>query len=165
MRDLDLRRATCADQPALQALQSNSVVHVAGVHYSGEQVDAFLRDAKAAVRDVLSRARLWVLADGDCLVASAGWQRTRARDVVELRSVYVRNGWTRRGLAGRLLDWVERDAAKVGARHARLHAMRGSEPFYAARGYAPVGEVTFDLGGVPFPGLTMAKPLAADART
>lgn len=170
MGELDLRRAAVADGAALEELQWDSIVGVAAAHYSREQVAAFLRHTAGTIRSHIRQAHLWVLISGGRLVACAGWHRAGAiedhvrgapdPEAAEVRSVYVRPGWTRQGLAARLLDQVEREAAALGARRANLHAMRGSEAFYAARGYAPVGAMSFDMGGVPFPGLEMTKPLA-----
>lgn len=169
MTELDLRRAVAADGDALEDLQRNSISRLAAVHYSREQVNAFLRHTAGTIRMHIGRAHLWVLAEGERLVACAGWHPAGAvedhvraapdPDAIEVRSVYVRAGWTRRGLAARLLGRVERDAQAFGARRANLHAMRGSEVFYAARGYAAVGPMNFDMDGVPFPGLEMTKPL------
>lgn len=170
MSGLDLRRALAGDGDALGDLQRDSITGLAVSHYTREQVEAFLRHAGGTVRLHVRRARMWVLSDGGRLVACAGWHASGALEdhaggasdptSMEVRSVYVRPGWTRRGLAARLLEQVEREAAAFGARRANLHAMRGSEAFYAARGYAAVGAMTFDMGGVPFPGLAMTKPLA-----
>ena len=176
MTELALRRATAADGVALEDLQQDSITGVAAAHYTPEQVAAFLCCTAGAIRTHVRRANLWVLSDGDRLVACAGWHPSGAfedhvrsaphLDGVDVRSVYVRPGWTRRGLAARLLDRVEHDAAARGARRASLHAMRGSEAFYLARGYAPLGAMSFDMGGVPFPGLEMSKLLdPAAART
>lgn len=169
MSELDLRRAVADDGDALEDLQRDSITHVAAAHYSREQVDAFLRHTAGTLRTHIQRAHLWVLSEGERLVACAGWHpsgliedHVRAAPepgAIEVRSVYVRAGWTRRGLAARLLEQVEREARAFGALRANLHAMRGSEPFYAARGYVAVGPMNFDMAGVPFPGLEMTKPL------
>lgn len=172
MSELNIRRAVAGDGDALEDLQRDSITGVAAAHYSPAQVDAFLRCTAGTLRAHLERAHVWVaVADADRIVACAGWHPAGALvdhittpadpEAIEVRSVYVREGWTRRGLAARLLDRVEADARAFGARRADLHAMRGSEPFYAARGYVPVGGMSFDMGGVPFPGLKMTKALAA----
>jgi GNAT superfamily N-acetyltransferase len=172
--ELDFRRAVAADGDALDDLQRNSITHVAAAHYSRAQVEAFLRHTAGTIRAHIGRANIWVLDDGERLVACGGWHAcgavadhvcgTPVPGAVEIRSVYVRPGWTRRGLATRLLERVELEAAACGARRANLHAMRGSEAFYAAQGYTPVGGMNFDMGGVLFPGLEMTKPLAAARR-
>lgn len=169
MSELDLRRAIVGDGDALEDLQRDSIFHVAAAYYSREQVEAFLRHTAGTIRTHVQRASLWVLSEGEQLVACAGWHpsgliedHVRAApdpQAVEVRSVYVRAGWTRRGLAARLLHRVEADARASGARRANLHAMRGSEAFYAAQGYAAVGAMSFDMNGVPFPGLKMTKSL------
>ncbi|MFZ5718308.1 MAG: GNAT family N-acetyltransferase [Pseudomonadota bacterium] len=169
MSELELRRAVAGDGDALEELQRDSIVGVAAAHYTHEQVEAFLRFTAGTLRTHIRRAHLWVLSEGGRLVACAGWRPCGAMEdhvrgpvdpaAIEVRSVYVRPDRTRRGLAARLLERVEREAAASGARRANLHAMRGSEAFYAARGYAPVSAMSFDMGGVPFPGLEMTKPL------
>lgn len=174
MNELDLRRAVAGDGDALEDLQRNSITGVAAAHYSRAQVAAFLRCTAGALRAHIERANIWVLTDRGLVVACAGWHPAGALAdhiaapvdprAVEVRSVYVRSGWTRRGLAARLLDRVEEDARAFGADRADLHAMRGSEPFYAARGYAALGDMSFDMGGVPFPGLRMTKPLRVAER-
>lgn len=171
MSELELRRAVADDGEALEDLQRNSITNVAAAHYSRDQVDAFLRHTAGTIRTHVARANLWVVCAGPRLVACGGWHSSGAvadhvcgpsdPHAVEVRSVYVRSGWTRRGLAARLLERVEQEAIACGARRANLHAMRGSEAFYAAQGYAPVSAMNFDMGGVLFPGLEMTKPLRA----
>lgn len=170
MSELELRRAVVEDGDALEELQRNSIIRVAAAHYSREQVSAFLRHTAGTIRAHIGCANIWVLGHGARLVACAGWHPCGAIEdhvrgaqdpsVAEVRSVYVREGWTRRGLAARLLERVEQEAALHGARRAALHAMLGSEAFYTSQGYTPVGAMNFDMGGVPFPGLEMTKPLA-----
>lgn len=174
MKEIELRKATAADSAALEELQQDSISRIAAAYYTPQQVAAFLRCTAGTIRTHVDGANLWVLSAAGRLVACAGWHPSGAVEDhvrgapdpggIEVRSVYVRSGWTRRGLAARLLDHVEGEAAARGARRASLHAMRGSETFYAARGYAALGAMTFDMGGVPFPGLEMTKALEPAAR-
>lgn len=147
---------------------------VAATHYDPIQIEAFLAAATPAIDALLTHGEVWTAAMGRRLVASAAWHfegalptlgQAAAPDaqVAVFRAVYVRPGWTRLGLASRLMDKVEAAARSQGAVRARLHAMLGAVAFYERRGYAPVGDTVFDLNGVAFPGVAMTKLLSEAA--
>jgi GNAT superfamily N-acetyltransferase len=175
MTDPHLRRAIASDGAALQDLQASSMRGVAAAHYSGVQVEAFLRRIGPELPELLKRARVWVLTQDRTLVASAAWhpdgvvtphgrETTPEPGAVTVRTVFVHPGWVRRGLAARLVRHVEAEAAAHGAEMVKLDAMHGSESFYRALGYRDVGPATYDFDGVAFPGVAMAKPLTSGER-
>lgn len=164
------RRASAWDLPALRRLQTASVRGLAARHYTPDQIEAFLAHA-TPLEALLRHGQVWAVACGIEVVASAavhpdgavgslGLEATHDPQTAVVRAVHVDPRWAGRGLAGRLMAQVEAAAAAAGARRATLHAMRGSEGFYARLGYEPGDAVTFDLDGVPFPGLSMSKPVS-----
>lgn len=153
-----LRRASASDIRAIQDLQLSSLNGVAAGYYSPEQIEAFASFTNKEVEGLLANARTWVVEDCGLIVACASWLSENS-SLARIRSVYVRAGWTRRGLANRAVDQVEREAASAGCTRADLLAMRGSELFYAARGYAFGATGAVDVDGMPFPGHWMSKAL------
>jgi predicted GNAT family N-acyltransferase len=69
----------------------------------------------------------------------------RLRDLGEgewkLERMAVERRLRRHGVGGRLLAGAEGEARERGAIEMVLHAQRRAEPFYAARGYLPEGEI------------------------
>jgi putative acetyltransferase len=162
MNDLRLRLAAASDAEALSALQRNSMSRIASSYYSPRQLAAFFADPGFSIARVLESAELWLLESGEGPVACAGWRPTED-GAAEIRSVFVHAGWTRMGLASRLLDHVEARAAGQGAHEARLVATLSGERFYDARGYATLRAHIYDLDGVRFRGVEMVKPLTVEA--
>lgn len=157
--ELRLRRIEPHEGPALQELQRASMTRVAASHYSPRQIAAFLAVAGPGLPGLANDPRCWVIAKGRALAASAAWVRAAEPDTAVARSVYVHPNWTRRGLAGRLLQRLECDARADGCTALRLQSMLGAVPFYRSRGFRQLEDVVLDMDGVPFPGVEMIKPL------
>ncbi len=88
-----------------------------------------------------------------------GYAAFRGREVTAL---FVRPSAAGRGLGARLLEAVEKAAARGGARRLTLLAARAAAPFYAARGWRPLGAARSPLpGGLALPAVRMAKGVAA----
>ena len=86
----------------------------------------------------------------------------------EVTALFVHPGAARRGIAGRLLGRVEREASRRGLRRVTVRAARSGEAFYAARGYVAVRRISVPLpGGASLPARLLAKalrPAEASAR-
>lgn len=153
-----LRRASASDIRAIQDLQLSSLKGVAAAYYTAGQIETFASFTSNEVESLLASAKTWVVEDSGLLVACASWLPDQS-GLARIRSVYVRAGWTRRGLANRVVDRVENEAASAGFTRADLLAMRGSERFYASRGYSFGAAGAVDVDGMPFPGHWMSKAL------
>jgi GNAT superfamily N-acetyltransferase len=153
---------------------------------------AFYNDAQvaSAVRYVahidpmlLEDGTYYVLESGDELVACGGWSR-RARpyagsaasadddrvldpatEAANIRAMFVRPDWTRRGLGRRILEASEAAASGEGYRRLALVATLAGVPLYEAYGFEPVGE-EYDItltDGVQMGCLAMDKPIGSEA--
>jgi len=165
-----ISRATQRDHAVLAELQRRSMRALAADYYSPAQIEAFLTVATPDLVKLLRAGTVWLAWSGQELVASAGWHFEGAlatlgqaapssETVAVFRSVYVRPGWSRRGLASMMMAKAEADARSKGAINARLHAMLSAVEFYRARGYETTGPAVFDLAGTPFPGVGMKRAL------
>jgi GNAT superfamily N-acetyltransferase len=77
-----------------------------------------------------------------------------------IRSVFVDPRYARRGLARRLMELAEREAAFSGYRQFQLAATITGIPFYRSLGYTEEGPVSVPLpGGLRFRLVTMRKTL------
>ena len=159
MNRLQLRRASFSDLEALSELQHNSLTGIAAVHYTPQEMAAFLTHPSVGMDQLLRTAHVWVLSRGRRIDACAGWRRGEAGAVM-LRSVYVRTECAGRGLASRLLDHVEAEATRRGPAAFRLVSTLGAQGFYERRGYSAIGPTLLHLGAVPLRGVDMVKPLS-----
>lgn len=152
---IGLRLAEAADAPALAALIAESVMVLQAPDYS----EAQRRGALGTVFGVDSRLiadRTYFVADAGGLVVGCGgwsWRKTLfggdaiagkddealdpARDAARIRAFFVRPGWTRRGIGGRILDACEAAAAAAGFTEFELMATLTGLPLYRAYGYEP----------------------------
>jgi GNAT superfamily N-acetyltransferase len=116
-------------------------------------------------------------ADGE-IVACGGWSR-RAKlyadggdrpgddrlldprtEPARVRAMFVRGGWTRRGLGRALLESCERAARTEGFRELVLMATLPGEPLYRAFGFAEVGRTMVAMpDGVETVAIEMRRPI------
>lgn len=171
MSNLKLRRARACNIPAMTEIQRASMEEIAAADYKPSQIAAFLKQGEAVLSDLVANAHCWVMTDGALIVGCASWcwageirlsalpprpERTEA----EVRSVHVRPGWTRRGVARRLLERIEREARQAGALRLSLLSTRGARDFYRALGFSIIAEKALEIDDISFPGIAMAKALA-----
>ena len=80
--------------------------------------------------------------DGEQLVGFAVLRAALTPEAAQLAALYVDRRWRRQGVAGHLLDEVEREAGSSGASRLYVSAVRSDSavPFYLQRGFAPVAE-------------------------
>ena len=150
---IGLRLAEAADAPALAALIAESVMVLQAPDYS----EAQRRGALGTVFGVDSRLiadRTYFAAEaGGLIVGCGGWSRRKtlfggdaiagkddqaldpARDAARIRAFFVRPGWTRRGIGGRILEACEQAARAAGFRRFELMATLTGVPLYRASGY------------------------------
>lgn len=86
-----------------------------------------------------------------------------ARDV-ELKRIYLLNGWQGGGHGAQLMDHIMAEARKRGAERLLLAVYpqnHGARRFYERYGLRQIGETTFMVGDVPFRDLVYAGPVAA----
>jgi len=152
---ITLRLAEPADAPTLAALIEASVMVVQAPDYS----EAQRRGALGTVFGVDSRLiadRTYFAAESrGLIVGCGGWSRRKtlfggdaiagkddqeldpAQDAARIRAFFVRPGWTRRGIGGRILEACEAAASAAGFTRFELMATLTGVPLYRACGYQP----------------------------
>ncbi len=174
---MDIRTATPADVPAIEALITRSVMALMGRDYSLEQRRASLGPLFGVDRQVVADGTYFVVEDAGRLVGSGGWSfrrtlfggdavagRNDARavpglDPAHIRAFYVDPGAARTGVGTRLLLRSEAEAAARGFARFEMGATLTGVPFYTRHGYVVTGAaIPFALpGGLVFPIVRMEK--------
>jgi GNAT superfamily N-acetyltransferase len=167
-----LRRARIADRERLLLMQARSLRVLGRGDYSDAEIETFLRHS-ATMDDFLLHDGTYSLIEIDgCVAACGGWSRRGphmsashppALDqavVPWIRSVFVDPRYARRGLARRLMELAEREAALAGHRQFQLYATITGVPFYRSLGYAETGPADVALpDGLNFRLVAMRKML------
>lgn len=76
----------------------------------------------------------------DGVPACGGGIRDLGDGVAEMRRVYVKPAFRRRGLARALLDALERTARELGFRAVRLDSLSANWPIYQSAGYREIAD-------------------------
>jgi GNAT superfamily N-acetyltransferase len=116
-------------------------------------------------------------AEGE-IVACGGWSRRNklytgsgaagdddrlldpATEPARIRAMFVRSGWTRRGLGRAILESCERAARQEGFKKFVLGATLPGEPFYRACGFREVERFTLTMpDGVSVEAVAMERPI------
>src|SRR5262249_13489865 len=173
-----LRIATPADAPRVEALMKESAAAIFPRFYDERQSESAIRYVAEADPMLLADGTYFVLESGGELVACGGWSR-RARpytgsgafededrpldpstEPAMVPAMFVRDGWTRRGLRPRVLDACEAAARREGFHRLELMATLPGVPLYLAYGFETIeeGELALtDVVTVEY--ATMTKPL------
>jgi GNAT superfamily N-acetyltransferase len=168
-RTLTLRLARPADLAAVDLLLARSYPRLLAADYPPSvMVTAVPRLARARPSLVAS-GRYYVVQDaGGRVLGAGGWSPVlpgRGAGPAAPRRAEVRHLATdpdalRRGIASAILARVVQAARAAGAAQIDCLATRTAVPFYAARGFRPVGEVALTLApGILFPVIRMLRPL------
>jgi amino-acid N-acetyltransferase len=120
-----VRRARVKDIPAIQQLMAPLVV---------ERI--LLGKDLAVLYAAVQEFRIAESADG--AVVGCGALHVMWDDLAEIRTVAVDTGWRRRRVGHAIVDRLEADAAELGVN--KLFCLTFEVPFFAAHGYAEVGE-------------------------
>jgi len=176
-----LRVATPADARMVETLMKESAAGLFSRFYRPDQVASGIRYVAHIDPMLLDDGTYYVLESDGELVACGGWSR-RARpyagsgesadddrlldpasEAANIRAMYVRPDWTRRGLGRRILEASEAAALSEGFRRLALVATLSGVPLYLAYGFTPVGEqfaITLE-DGVAMECLAMVKSIEA----
>jgi GNAT superfamily N-acetyltransferase len=173
-----VRRARIADRERLRRMQERSLRVLGRGDYTDAAIEALLAN-EGTMDDFLLQERTYYMLEIDgCLAASGGWSRRgphlvrfhpqghmlEAPLVPWIRSVFVDPRYARRGLARRLMELAEREAALAGYRQLQLTATLTGVPLYRSLGYAETGYADVALpGALTFRLVAMRKSLDPDA--
>jgi GNAT superfamily N-acetyltransferase len=172
----ELRVATMADLPALQALIATSVRGLSAGFYAAAQIEAAITEVFGVDTQLIADGTYYVIDGASGPVAVGGWGLRRTlyggdqlkgeedpilnpkTDPARIRAFFVHPAHARRGLAGRLYNECARAAHAAGFRGLELMSTLPGEPLYAALGFSPVERIALPLpGGVELPLIRMAR--------
>jgi GNAT superfamily N-acetyltransferase len=175
----NLRVATLADAPQIDALMKASTAAIFPAYYDAAQTASAMRYVAQVDPDLIADGTYLVLEAGGEVVACGGWSRRGrvymgsadapgdnryldpATEAAHIRAMFVRADWTRRGLGRRIIEASEDAARRMGFRRMDLVATLPGIPLYRAAGYEPTAEVE-DIAladGVRLPCQAMTKAL------
>jgi GNAT superfamily N-acetyltransferase len=174
----DVRLATLADVPALQALIAISARELSVGFYTSAQVEAAVTHIFGVDTQLVVDGTYFVIDAPEGPAAAGGWSARRtlyggdqrkggvdprldpATEPARIRAFFVHPRWARRGLARRLYAACARAAWAAGFRQFELMATRPGEPLYAVLGFAVTERVTVALpGGVEVPFARMERAI------
>ena len=89
-------------------------------------------------------------------VVGTGRLQHREDDTVQIGRMAVDAAWRRKGIGGRILEFLEEAARNEGIRHSVLNAQEYVKSFYAVHGYQEHGDTFLDAG---IPHIEMRKLL------
>jgi GNAT superfamily N-acetyltransferase len=177
---LALRPATLADVPALKEMIARSARGLSVQEYRPSQIEGALRGAFGVDTQLLADGTYFVVEQGAKLVGCGGWSYRATlfgsdsrsdRDsttlnpqtqAAKIRAFFVDPDNARRGIGSLLLDHCEQQAREHGFSQVELMATLPGVKLYAARGYAALAMVKFDVGdGETIEFIPMRKQLTA----
>jgi GNAT superfamily N-acetyltransferase len=162
---VQIRKATLADVPAIEALVAVSARELAAGDYTAEQIEAALLGAWGVDSELIRDGTYFVGEAKNELVLCGGWSRRATsfggdayerresrvldpqREAARIRAFFVHPQWARQGLGSRLLALCEGEVRAAGFVAAELVATLPGEHLYARHGYVPVGRRAYGLPG------------------
>jgi GNAT superfamily N-acetyltransferase len=177
MKMPSLRTATLEDAPAIEALMKESGAALFPAFYGVERSESAVR-CVAQVDPVLLSTGRSSSSKREANVGCGGWSRRHrlytgrgesrdddrlldpATEPANVRAMFVRADWTRRGLGRRILEECEEAARREGFRRLGLLATLAGVPLYLAYGFKPLEESEIALeDGVKLECVSMEKPI------
>jgi GNAT superfamily N-acetyltransferase len=153
-----IRRVRSADRDALHALQLVSIRQLVRAYYDDDVVEAFVKQFGTMNDRLLDEGRFFGATLNHQFVGCGGWSMRNSVPVATVRSVFVHPDFTRRGIAGYLMEIIEDDMRRNGANLASVTAALSGVPFYTAIGYRSGDAATIALrNDLQFVGIEMQK--------
>ena len=141
-----IRQATTGDFPALMDLERRSFTELGPAFYPLEDIECALDHFQG----LSLQLHYFVLTGNqENLLAAGGWSRGEIEYIMAennmdgepysavVRCLYVCPQHARRGLAQKVLRWIESDALSKGMRSLTLTASKTAEALYLRAGYEP----------------------------
>jgi GNAT superfamily N-acetyltransferase len=173
-----LRIATAADADAIVAVMRESVLELFPHYYDARQTASAAVHVAHLDPTLVADGTYFVHDVGGEIVACGGWSRRGrlytgdgdhegddrlldpATEAAHVRAMFVRSGWTRRGLGRAILE-ASRDAARAeGFRRLDLGATLPGVPLYRAFGFREVEPfVVTTPDGVTIDAFVMERPI------
>ena len=177
-RSIEVRVATPADVPALNALIPASVRALSRGYYTPEQIESAIRHVFGVDTQLVADGTYFVACAGDAIAGCGGWSRRNtlfggdqmkegpdplldpATEPARIRAFFVRPEFARRGVGSAIMDACMRAARAEGFRTLELAATLPGEPLYRAFGFEvrePLDTLLPD--GVRIPFIRMSRAL------
>ena len=176
---ISIRLAQTADIPAMEALIHLSGEKLSQGYYTPEQIAAVNHYVFGVDSSLVEDQTYFVVTKENVLVACGGWSRRRAlyggdqrrigtveylnpkTDAAKIRAFFVHPDYARQGIGDALLTACEQAAQAAGFRALELMATLPGVPFYQARGFSKLVDVSDAMpNGVEIPFVKMTKSLA-----
>src|SRR5262245_33082657 len=176
---IEVRIGAPADAAAVEALMKESTRGLFPRYYDEQQTESAVRYVAQADELLLADGTFFLLEAGGELVGCGGWSRRDrlytgsgesaadsrlldpATEPAQVRAMFVRPDWTRRGLGRRILEECEAAARREGFRRLALLATLPGVPLYRAYGFEPLEETDVALvDGVRLACVAMEKPIS-----
>ncbi len=170
----EMRRATHEDVASLRDMHRASLTSLSAADYSRDQIDGFLCDVITVDPVLVDDGTYYLIEFEGRPIASGGWTMRRpsfgnnvqplagpqlSGNRATIRAVFTAPGFTRRGLARRIMTHCEEEAVMHGlADRIELYATLTGLSLYRALGYAAEGAMSLPLSnGAVFPSVFMTK--------
>lgn len=177
MNTLQLRLATIDEEAAIDALMKASTRDLFPNFYDARQTESGVHHIAVVDRMLIEDGTYFVAeAAGGELVACGGWSRRDklytgsgaargdvrlldpATEPAQVRAMFVRSDWTRRGLGRRILEACEAAAKAEGFRTLTLLSTLPGLPLYESYGFRVLERMDVAMpDGVTIGGATMEK--------
>lgn len=179
IEEIQIRPATVADIPALNALIEASVRGLQGNDYTSAEIEAALGHALGLDSQLIADGTYFVAESAEgSVVGCGGWSyRTTlcgsdqlpgrepaslspAIDPAKIRAIYVHPAWARRGLGSLILAQCERRAQEAGFQRLEMGSTLTGVPLYSLCGYREQERISIALpNGESLAVVRMAKNL------
>lgn len=167
------RVAEAKDAPALSILGGATFLASFAHDHPGAALVDHIRRAHGEdyYRAAIGDPRLYLLIGETPLGAPVGYAMLTPPDLpvatddatdLELKRIYLLNGWQGGGNGDALIRMLMQEAARRGARRLLLAVYPQNDRarrFYARHGFIQIGSMTFMVGDVPFEDLVYARDL------
>lgn len=163
---LIIRTAGAEDLAALDALLARAYPKLLRNDYPPSVMVLAVPIIARAQPRLIGSGTYFVAEEAGEIVGAAGWtaaapgRGSGPQGEANVRHVVTDDRRLRRGIGRALMGHVFKTAQAAGMRGMRCLSTRTAEPFYAALGFEPVGEVTVSLAPmVEFPAVEMWRAL------
>ena len=174
---MNIRVATMADVPTLNALIATSVRQLSVGYYSPAQIDAALQGIFGVDTQLIADETYYVIDGAGGPAAAGGWSgrgtlyggdHTKgpvdrrldpASEPARIRAFFVHPTYARRGLARKLYGVCEQTAVANGFHRFELMPTLPGEPLYRALGFTVVERLLLPLGDLELPFARMARDI------
>lgn len=171
-----IRQATTEDIKELERLIPESVRALSSGYYTGEQIESALVNIFGVDTQLIKDGTYYVAEIDGRMVGCGGWSKRKTlfggdqtkegedslldpqTEPARIRAFFVHPLYTRRGIAGRIIETCEQAARAAGFTAIELAATLPGEPLYKAFGYQPIESFDAPLpDGLGLPIVRMRK--------